>query len=445
MNNLARRGAIAVVLGLGLLVILLMAASLSPVAADDDVDLTVELQAPSHIADGATYQVRIVYYNLGANSPPDAQVMATLPANADYITSTDRWGDPLPPDGSVGDVLTWAFDSPNCYTPLNANCGHVVLTLQAVEGLADGTELETVASVSTTAVDQDETNNEDSVVSMVGAMAGSRKQVNARQVMPGDVLTYTITLDRDAQMGGSKGDWVTLTDTIPFSHQVRFLGWQGTVTGTVHEGQMLRWQGQVQAGKQVQIQYQLGVEATMTPGMVISNAAMLRWNEQLMLLGPVSTVVTLPHGSLALGPNEGGQTYHRHGVTLTVPPGAISDTTRFQIGPLFTDSRPSEVPPGLFFAHRAFELNAYRFGHHVGQFTQPLTITLKFDADDVPGLKRETIRLWTRSGPEGPWAALGEPARVMSGTVIYTTTHFSQFALFGEGRYGAFLPVISRE
>jgi hypothetical protein len=89
-------------------------------------------------------------------------------------------------------------------------------------------------------------------------------------------------------------------------------------------------------------------------------------------------------------------------------------------------------------------MNAYRFGDQVGQFNQPLTLTLSFSDADAPGLKRETLRLWTRSGPDGPWALLGEPARVMPGTLAFTTTHFSQFALFGRGQYQTFLPLIRR-
>jgi hypothetical protein len=163
-----------------------------------------------------------------------------------------------------------------------------------------------------------------------------------------------------------------------------------------------------------------------------------------MQLGPVTTVVTLPHGALALGPNQAGQVTHRHGVTLTVPPGAVTDTARFQIGPLFTDTKPSDPPAGLLFANRGFEINAVRFGHQVTQFNGPLTLTVGLAGPDVAGLRRETLRLWTRSGPEGPWAQLGEPAQVMSGALAFTTTHLSHFALFGRGEYQTFLPVITR-
>jgi hypothetical protein len=235
-----------------------------------------------------------------------------------------------------------------------------------------------------------------------------------------------------------------MTDTLPFSHQVRFLGWRGTVTGTQHEAQMLLWQGKVQAGEPFQLQYRLGIEGIVSAGTLLTNVAMVQWEQQLMQLGPVTTVVTLPHGVLGLGPNQGGQVSHRYGVSLTVPPGAVTDTTRFQIGPLPTATHPISPPGGLFFAHRAFEANAYRFGDPVGHFNAPLSFTLKYSDTDVVGLKRNTLQVWTRTGPKGPWAVLGEPARVMSGAVVFSTTHLSEFALFGRGQYRFHLPVILR-
>ena len=180
----------------------------------------------------------------------------------------------------------------------------------------------------------------------------------------------------------------------------------------------------------------------MTPGAVISNVATLGWLGQQMQLGPVTTAVTIPHGVLGLGPNQGGQLYHRHGVTLTIPPGTVTDTTRFQFRPLFTDTLPDGPPGGLLFAHRAFELTAFRFGEPVGHFNAPLTITVGYTDTDVAGFKRETLRLWTRSGPQGPWSVLGEPSRVTSRTMSFTTTHFSQFALLGETKHRVYLPVV---
>jgi len=342
-----------------------------------------------------------------------------------------------------GKELSWYFDDPLCEWPADACCGHVLLTLQPDETLPEGEPLTTTATIATTGVESDTTNNTISVTSVVCDMAGSAKQAHARYVMPGDVLTYTIRVAYQSG-GGINGRWVTLTDTLPFSHQVRFLGWSGTLTGTQIDGHMLQWQGQVYAGQPLTLQYRLGVEGVVTPGTVITNVAWLGWTGRHMQLGPVTTVVTLPHGAMALGPNQGGQLHHQYGVTLTVPPGAVTDTTRFQFRPLFTDTHPISGPPGLMFAHRAFELTAFRFGQDVRQFGQPLTITLNYTDTDVIGLKRETLRFWTRTGPDGPWAMLGEPARVMSGALTFTTTHFTQFALFGEAKYHVYLPLIVR-
>ncbi len=427
---------------LGIAAFMLMIVGLSGAAADGYVDFTLDMEAPTHVAADSRFTVRIPYYNLGTALAPDAWLTATLPPETQFITATDRWGNPLPPDWIDGKSMAWYFTNPPCKKPLDACCGHVVIILHSQPGLSEGDRLTTTASVATSIPEADLTNNDVSQVSIVSEMAGSFKQVHARHGMPGDVLTYTIRISIAQQFGGSNnGRWVSLTDTLPFSHQVRFLGWRGIVTGTQITGHLLRWQGQVQAGNPLTLQYRLGVEGIITPGAIITNMASLGWDNHHLLLEPAVTVITLPSNTMALGPFQGGQFYHQYGVSLTVPPGAVTDTTRFQFRPLFTDTRP--IPPGgLLFAHRAFEMTALRFGEQVRQFNRPLTITMRYTDTDIAGLKRETIQMWTRSGPEGPWAVMSEPVRMMSGTLTFTTTHFTQFALFGEGRYQAYLPLI---
>jgi uncharacterized repeat protein (TIGR01451 family) len=442
MKDITRLGLLSLSVALGIVAVTLTAGGLSTAAAADPIDLTVEMQAPAHIASGSTYVVRTAYYNFGTAMPPDAWVTITLPAGTHLISATNRWGTPLPPDETDGNELTWYFVNPHCRAPLDANCGHILLTLRADQSLQEGAALTTTAAVATTAVESNTANNSASVSSIVCAMAGSNKQAHASLVMPGDVLTYTIRVSYRPGAGVS-GPWVTVTDTLPLSHMVRFLGWAGTLTGTVHDGHKLMWQGSVEAGEPVSLQFRVGVNA-ITPGIPITNVAGLAWGGRHLQLGPISTVITMPHDGFALGPNHAGHLWHRQGVTLSVPPGSVTDTTRFQFGPLFTDTRPISAPPGLLFAHRAFELAAYRFGQVVHRFGQPLTITVAYSDTDVAGLKRETLRLWTRSGPEGPWARLGEPARVMSGALAFTTTHFSQFALFGEGNCRGYLPLAVR-
>jgi len=444
MKKPTRTKLLALAMGIGVSAIVLLAGGLSTAVAVGDVDLTLEMEAPAQVVVDSTFLVRIAYYNLGTDIPPDATVTAILPEGTQFVAATDRWGDPLLPDGIDANVLTWYFENLLCQKPLDSNCGHILITLLTDEDLSEDTVLTTEAFIATTVPETNETNNEASVVSVIGAMAGSTKQVQAPVAMPGDVLTYTITIDYAQQPGGGVFQDVTVTDTMPPSHQVRFLGWSGEVAGTMIDANQWRWEGQVKSGEPLMLQYRLGVEAGVPPGTAIANMAMLGWDGKQMQLGPVTTVITLPEGTMALGPFEGGQLYHTYGVTLTVPPDTLDDTTRFQIGPLFTDTRPDSPPGGLFFANRAFELSAFRFGEPVREFSRPLTITMNYADTDVIGLKPETLRLFTRAGPDEPWAVLGDLDDVMPGTFSFTTTHFSQFALFGEGGNQVFLPVILR-
>lgn len=425
-------GRLSLTLGLAIVAILVALSGLTPARAAEDIDFQIEAEAPSHVAMGSAFMVRLSYYNYGIHIAPDAWITATLPEGTTFITATDRWDNPLPPVSMEGNDLSWYFTTPICQMPADANCGHVLITMQADGALEEGTALTTTAAVATSGVESDTNNNTASATSIVCEMAGSTKQVQAGLAMPGDVLTYTIMINMANQAGGgTNGRWVVMSDTLPFSHQVRFLGWHGDITGTLFDGHMLQWQGRVEAGEPLTLQYRLGIESGVKPGEVITNTAMLNWAGHRIQLGPVTTIVTHPHGMLAVGPYQGGELWHRHGVSLTVPPGAVTDTTRFQAGPLFTDTHPT--PPGdMLFANRAFELTASRFGEPVGQFNAPLTITTHYTDTDVVGLNRESLRLFTRTGPSGPWAEMGEPARVMSGALAFTTTHFSEFALFGK-------------
>jgi hypothetical protein len=440
MRRFTQWACLTLALGLGLTAVVMTVAGLSSALAAGQADVTIDLTAPAHVAPNTQFVANIAYANIGTEAAPDTQVTATLPDGVQFITATDRWGAPLLPTSITGNVLVWDIG----LLPPDACCGHIFVTEQVNGSLVEGTALTNTAVIATTAVESDTTNNAASVVSVVCDMARSVKRVHSGEVMPGDVLTYTIVLDLAPRSGGPQGAqerMIELSDTLPFSHQVRFLGWTGDVTGT-HDGQMLQWQGRVRAGEPLTLQYRLGVEGMVTPGAVLTNLAHLRWMSGSMQLGPVTTVVTLPHYARMIGPN-GDEWQHEYGVTLTVPPGAVTDTTRFQFRPL-TDTDIISGPPGLMFAHRAFEVTAFRFGQDVRQFGQPLTITVHYSDTDVAGLKRETLRLWYRNSVGEPWAMLGEPARVMSGAHVYTTTHLTQFALFGEAEYRVFLPMVIR-
>jgi hypothetical protein len=439
MSKITRIGAIAFVIGLGLAAAILLSSSLSVEANTGEVDLMIELKAPASVPVSSTYVVNLSYANKGTAPTLDNWVTVTLPAGTQFITSTYIGGAPYPPDQIDGDVLTWIAPP----LPADSTWQHILIVLQTDADLPEGTVLTVTAEVATTAPEPDTSDNTATVASVASEMGGSMKQVSARHCAPGDVLTYTITVDLSRQFGGSKaGEWVTITDTLPFSHQVCFLGWSGTVTGTQVDSHTLRWQAQVRAGEPMTFQYRLGVRAVVTPGTVITNVAMLGWTGHQMQLRPVTTVVSALDGVLALDPYQGGLLTHTHGITVEIPPGAVTGTTQFRLGPLYTDTWPTNPPGGLFYARRALALNAYRFGTPVGQFNHPLTITMNMTDAHVAGLKRETLQVWTRQGPAGPWSVHGAPVRAMSGTVTFTTTHLSEFALFAEPKYRAYLPLV---
>jgi hypothetical protein len=450
MNRISHIGRLSLAVGAGLALILLLLSGIAPAASAAEfalfgqaaaaalVDLQVGAIAPELVDVDATYAVNVSYTNQGWVPSPDNWVRVTLPAGTQFVEATYAGGEPRPPDEIDESRLTW-------HLPLlvaNSAWGHIIVEVKTDKNLAEGTTLDVLAEIGGSEPDSEPENNAITVTSTVQDMGGAMKRVHVRQTMPADVLEYTITVDLPGQGGGKQ--WVTLTDTLPVSSQVRFLGWMGTLSGTLIEGHRLRWQGEVEPGDPVQLRYRLGVEGDVPPGAIISNVATLSWQERQMQLGPVATVVMVPHGVMGVGPGQGGL-LHSAGYSLTIPPGAVTDTTRFQLGPLFTDTRPIAPPGGLLFANHALEINAYRFGDPVGTFSAPLTITMHYTDTDIAGLKRETLRLWTRTGPEDPWTVHGAPAFVTPGTMAFTTTHLSEFALFGEAKYHIHLPLVAKQ
>ncbi len=437
MSRSIRVGRVGVAVSVALAAILLSVLGVATAAATGLVDLVIDLSAPDHVGPDAEYIVNLKYDNLGALGTPDAQVNAILPAGTAFVTATDQAGTVVIPTAINGQTVTWNVGP----VPASVCCRHIFITLRTGADLVEDTPLTLTATIATTAAESDRSNNLAEVSSVICDMAGSTKQVHMGWAMPGDVLTYTLQLQYQHRAGEPNQRWVELTDTLPFSHQARFLGWVGSITGTQHTSQTVQWQGQVRAGEPLSLQYRLGVETDVPSGAVIANGTVLRWSNGEMQLGPVTTVVTMPQYAHMFGPN-GGEWAHQYGVTLTVPPHAVTETTRFQ----FREMSQTEIisgPQGQLYAHRAFELTAFRFGE-VHQFGQPLTITLRYSDTDVIGLKRETLRLWSRNGEGEPWAMLGEPVRVMSGALSFTTTHFTEFALFAEGAYRLNLPLLNR-
>jgi hypothetical protein len=437
MSRSMKAGRLGVILSLSIVVVVLIVLGVRSAAATNVADLAIFLSAPDHVRSDAEYVVNLRYDNFGAVDAPDAQVSALLPAGAQFVTATNQAGAAVIPTVITSQTVRWDVG----LVPAGVCCRHIFITLRTAANLAERVPLTLTAVITTTAAESNLSNNTAEVGSAICDMAGSGKQVNAGEALPGDVLTYTLQFRYQQRAGEPNQRRIDMTDTLPVSRLVRFLGWTGALTGTQHPGQVLSWQGQVRGGEPLFLQYRLGVELDAPPGTIITNGAQLRWNDGEMQLGPVTTVVTLPHYARLFGPN-GGDWAHQYGVTLTVPPQAVTETTRFQFRAM-SNTEVISGPPGRLYAHRAFELTAFRFGevHHFGQ---PITITMRYSDTDVIGLKRETLRLWYRNSAGEPWARLGEPVRVMSGTLEFTTTHFTEFALFAEGAYRLYLPGVKR-
>lgn len=425
---------------LGLAIVVLAGASTAGASQVDEVDLSIGLKAPQHVEPGGTFVLNVSYSNLGtAASPLDTWVKVTLPAGASFVSATDRAGIALPPATSVDNVLTWQVGA----VMPGICCQHILVTVQVDDKLANDTVLTSQAEIGSSAVESNLANNTIQVTSTVCDMAGSSKQAQVSRVKPGDAVMYTLTIRMIARNGmdASAPREVELTDYLPPATQARFLGWVGEMNGT-YDGEMLRWRGQVRAGEAVTLQYRLGIEGEVPAGSRVTNRARLSWNSGEMDLDPVDVDVYLDENDHMFGP-QGGQWQLQYGLTLEVPPNALQATTRFEFRPLFEDNPPPAVPPGNFFAHRAFTLTAFQFGE-VHRFNQPITITIGYKDSDVQGLNRNTLRLWYRAGSGEPWAMLGEPQSHQNGQIRFTTDHFTEFALFGEGAYRLVLPYVSR-
>ena len=216
MNRISHIGRLSLATGIGLALVLLLLSSSAPVAAATEIDLMVEVKAPTYVDMGKTYMVNVSYANKGTASAPDNWVEVTLPPGTTFDHATYASGADRPPGAIDGNVLTW-YPYPLW---ADSTWGHIMIYLQTDETLPEGTPLTVVAEIKTSGYEPDLTNNVASVTTNMSEMGGSTKQVRTRAelAMPGDVLTYTLTVDLSNQTTGQR--WVTLTDTLPSPQQV---------------------------------------------------------------------------------------------------------------------------------------------------------------------------------------------------------------------------------
>ena len=202
------------------------------------------------------------------------------------------------------------------------------------------------------------------------------------------------------------------------------------------------WQGNLSAGEPVKLQYRLGIVGNVPTGTVVTNRAHFVWQGGEMEVDPVNVSVFLDADDHMIGPG-GGQWQHAYGFTLQAPPNAVSETTRFQFRPLFTQDPPPDIPPGWQFAHRAFELTAFQFGE-LNQLNQPATISLNYSPQDIAGLSQNRLRLWHRNSTREQWAMLGEPHTFQDGQVSVQTDLLGEFILLGQSNHQLYLPILKK-
>lgn len=418
------------------------AASSTPMSAPsaDMVDLGIELKAPQHVAPDSEYIINVAYSNLGTEaSPEDSWLDVRLPDGLAFVSAVDQAGDDITPGEINGNELTWLLGA----IPPGSCCQHIFISVRVAGDLVEETVLQVEGEIGSSALESVLMNNLASVTSLVCEMAGSGKMVNAVEVKPGDALTYTIQLRLAKRTGIQEIQerQVSLVDSPQFQNQVWFLGWLGAEQGT-WDGKVLRWQGRVRAGETKTLQYRFGVEGDVPPGAVIRNTAVLEWDGQSLQLGPVESVVTMPQYAWMVGPS--GYTWqHASGVEVDVPPESVPEPTRFEFQWMYTAGPPDSIPAGYIFANRALELNAFRFGE-IHQFEKPLAISLDVDPALVNQYGRERLRFWYRDQEGEGWMQMWQMSWVDEDTLVFTTDHLTQFALFATNTYFLHLPYIRR-
>jgi len=422
----------------GFVLILLTMIASGVMAAPDEVrlDLFIELRAPEHVEPGEQYTVNVSYGNSNtAMTPEDTWVEATLPAGVEFVSAMDKHNLLLPPDSIDGNILHWDVGRP---LP-DWETEHIYILLAVDEELPQNTSLTVSAEIGSSSDEVTFDNNIASVTSITCDMAGSTKQAKYYELMPLDIVDYTITIKLMQGTGQAYRD-VTLVDYLPPGEQVRFLGWISQETGTF-EGNTLRWQGRVHAGEPVQLQYRMGINGDVPPDTALTNRAHLSWWDNGELeLEPVVVEVYLPDTAHVFAA-EGGTWQYPSGVTLDLPQDAVAELTRFQVQPVYTESTPEDKPAGWFYTNLAFEMSAYRF-EEIHQFNQSIGVTISYDQESLQGLDLSTLSLWYRSEPGTAWQQWSDPIVNLNEQISFETDHFSEFALFAKAAHQLHLPLV---
>jgi enediyne biosynthesis protein E4 len=155
--------------------------------------------------------------------------------------------------------------------------GSVSLTVTWPSGVVQSLELDAVDQIIT-------------LVEPVPDLAGAAKGASTAAAMPLEPVTYTIALP-------NAGDWsapARLTDTLPAE-----LAWDGYLSATEGtaewdpDGGQVRWWGAIEPGGAVTVTYRTRVGASVSPGTVVTNTAIIDDGYRPPFTTPPVTVTVL--------------------------------------------------------------------------------------------------------------------------------------------------------
>jgi len=156
--------------------------------------------SPSPVTAGGRVTFNLLYENLGNANATDVTVTATVPANTTLVSATNS--------GTLsGNTIIWGP------LPLTAvTGGQVSFQVDVDPVIANGTSLVSNATIASAAALPDS----DSAAVLVSSSPQliTSKSVDMQQVIPGDVVTYTITVEN---VGTEDATNLTITDTLPAS------------------------------------------------------------------------------------------------------------------------------------------------------------------------------------------------------------------------------------
>jgi len=272
---------------------------------------------------------------------------------------------------------------------------------------------------------------------------GIWKSASSDLVEPGDLLTYTITV-QNAEISGTLD--VTITDNIP-AHTI--FAWADS--GGSLAGDQVRWVSKtVSEGSSLTVSFAVSVTSPLPDGTVITNDDYsVTWSEGMSAVGaPITTTTTSVVLSVTVDPTSSVTLCYTDTqgslTAIQVPAGAVTEVTTLS----YTPVEIVAVPSGFAFAGHAFDLEAYRGGALLPGFTFsiPVTITIYYTDTDVAGLDENTLVLeyWNDSASAWEDAACGSYKRHPEGNWLSVPiNHLSRFGLFGP-IYQVYLPLILR-